>query len=168
VHLVCDALPQTGAAAILKVIGIGNELRGDDAVGLCVARELQGSLPTGVEVVELQGDLTGLMDRWEGAEMVWLVDAVSTGAEPGTVHRVNASRAPLPGQLFGASTHHIGLAHFVELARALHRLPQGVMVYGVEAASFGLGQSLTPAVEAAAAEVAASLHEEVMSYDAAP
>ena len=65
-----------------------------------------------------------LMDAWEGAETVWLVDAVSSGAQAGAVHRVDASEEELPARLFRASTHHFGLAEAVELARALGRLPR--------------------------------------------
>jgi hydrogenase maturation protease len=161
VHLVRGPLPEAGGKKILKVVGIGNQLRGDDAVGLHVARRLRGALPVSVEVVEHQGEPTGLMDSWEGAEAVWLVDAVSSGAKPGTVHRLDVSEGELPSQLFRASTHHIGLAEVVELARALRRLPRRVVVYGVEGARFDARQGLTSDVEAAVELVVESLRKEV-------
>ena len=145
----------------LKVVGIGNAWRNDDAAGLVVARLLEGTLPEGVEVLEREGEPSGLIDSWEGADAVWLVDAVSSGAEPGTVHRHDASKRELPAMLFDTSTHHMGLAEAVELARALDRLPGATIVYGIEGASFGTGETLSPQVEAAAARVAAAVREEV-------
>jgi hydrogenase maturation protease len=112
-------------------------------------------------VLEREGEPTSLIDSWEGAEAVWLVDAVSSGAEPGTVHRHDASARELPARLFDTSTHHFGLAEAVELARALGRLPRTAIVFGIEGASFETGETLSPEVEAAAARVAAAVREEV-------
>ena len=103
----------------------------------------------------------GLIDAWEGADTVWLVDAVSSGAEPGTVHRVDAGRDELPRELFRASTHAFGLAEAVELARALDRLPSRVVVYGIEGTSFAAGEGLSVAVEAAVGQVVEAVRKEV-------
>jgi hydrogenase maturation protease len=143
------------------VVGIGNAWRNDDRAGLAVARLLEGTLPEGVELLEREGEPTSLIDSWEGAEAVWLVDAVSSGAEPGTVHRHDASERELPAALFRTSTHHFGLAEAVELARALGRLPEKTVVYGIEGKSFDTGETISPEVEAAAENVAEAVREEV-------
>jgi hydrogenase maturation protease len=142
-------------------VGVGNAWRGDDAVGLAVARRLAGSVPEGVEVLEREGEPTSLIEAWEGADAVWLVDAVSSGAQPGTVHRLDASTRELPAALFRTSTHHVGLAEAVELARALGRLPRRLVVFGVEGGSFHAGNTLTPEVEAAVDGVVEALRAEV-------
>jgi hydrogenase maturation protease len=160
-HLVRDAFPDAGDRATLRVVGIGNAWRNDDRAGLAVARRLAGTLPEGVAVLEREGEPTSLMDSWEGAEAVWVVDAVSSGAEPGTVHRHDAGTQELPAQLFRTSTHHFGLAEAVELARAVGRLPEKVIVYGIEGANFETGETLSPKVEAAAARVAEAVRKEV-------
>jgi hydrogenase maturation protease len=144
-----------------KVVCVGNPWRGDDAVGLEVARRLRGELPEDVELSEREGEPTALLDAWDGADSLWLVDAVSSGAEAGTIHRLDASERELPVELFQASTHHVGLAEAVELARALERLPPTTVVYGIEGGSFELGAELTPAVAVAAERVAAAVREEV-------
>ena len=154
-----DALPDAGGRA--KVIGIGNAWRNDDGAGLAVARLLEGTLPPGVEVLEREGEPTALIDSWDGEDAIWLVDAVSSDAAPGTVHRHDASSAELPARLFDTSTHHFGLAEAIEIARALGRLPQSAVVFGIEGASFDTGETLSPEVEAAAARVAAAVQEEV-------
>jgi hydrogenase maturation protease len=122
---------------------------------------LEGTLPEGVEVLEREGEPTSLIDSWEGADAVWLVDAVSSGAEPGTVHRHDASAQELPARLFDTSTHHFGLGEAVEIARALGRLPGTAIVFGIEGANFETGEALSPEVEAAAARVAGAVREEV-------
>jgi hydrogenase maturation protease len=161
VHLVRDALPEARGRAQLRVICVGNRWRSDDGAGLEVARCLAGSLSHGVALLEREGEPTALIDAWEGAEAVWLVDAVASGAAPGTVHRLDASERELPRELFRTSTHHVGLAEAIELARALGRLPSHTVVYGIEGASFDVGDELTPAVSAVVEDVARAVREEV-------
>lgn len=141
------------------VLGLGNAWRRDDAAGLAVARLLRGT--PAAEVLEREGEPAGVIDAMEGAHAVWLVDAVSSGSPPGTVHRIDVAGQELPAALFRASTHHLGLAEAVELARALDRLPGTAVFYGIEGGSFDAGEELTPDVEQAVRQVAASIREEV-------
>jgi hydrogenase maturation protease len=145
------------------VIGVGNAYRADDAAGLAVARALHGTLPDRVDVLEREGEPTSLMDAWESGDSVWLVDAVSSGAVPGTIHRVDAGVKPLPAGFARSSTHHFGLPEAIELARALDRLPERLVVYGIEGASFDTGEALSPEVEEAVDRVAEAIRKEVMA-----
>ena len=145
------------------VIGVGNAYRSDDAVGLFVARRLRGALPDCVSVLEREGEPTSLMDAWDGADAVWLVDAVSSGAGPGTLHRIDATARRLPDAFARTSTHHFGLPEAVELARSVGRLPPLLVVYGVEGKRFDVGESLTPEVAAAVQTVAAAIRGEVVA-----
>jgi hydrogenase maturation protease len=161
VHLLRDALPDAGDLATLTVIGVGNRLRGDDAAGLHVVELLRGTLPREVGLVGQETEPTGLIDAWEGADVVWLVDSVSSGAPAGTMHRIDLASERLPAGLFRTSTHHFGLAETIELARALGRLPGRVVVYGIEGERFGLGEALSGAVRQAVERAAAAVREEV-------
>jgi hydrogenase maturation protease len=131
------------------VIGIGNRLRGDDAAGVLVAEQLRPRVPVGVEVVACDEEPSRLMEAWEGAESLLLVDTVASGSPPGTLHCFDAGEEAVPARTFRSSTHAIGIADTIELARALGRLPRRVRVYGIEAGGFETGSSLTPAVESA-------------------
>ena len=75
-----------------------------------------------------EGEPIDLLDRWEGAGEVIVVDAVRSGAPAGTVHRLDRAGRADPAALRG-STHAFGLAETIELARALDRLPQRLTVY---------------------------------------
>ncbi|HLH83652.1 MAG TPA: hydrogenase maturation protease [Trebonia sp.] len=141
------------------VIGIGNPDRGDDAAGLAVARRVREATAAArceVTVVELAGDQLALLDAWDGEKEVYAVDAVWSGATPGTVFRFDAAR-PLGVRFAGRGTHTFSLADVVELARALGRLPARLTGYGIEGAAFGFGAGLSPPVAAAAEAVAARL-----------
>jgi hydrogenase maturation protease len=144
------------ARAAVLVIGIGNELRQDDAAGVEIARRLRGrARPPEVDVYECQGDATDLLAAWEGREAVVIVDSMRSGAPPGTIRRLDASRDPLPSRLRrSASTHAVALGEAIELGRALDRLPARVVVYAVEGRRFGAGAGLSDEVEAVAAALA--------------
>jgi hydrogenase maturation protease len=131
------------------VIGVGNAYRRDDGVGLAVAARLRGRVPAGVRVVDCEQEPSRLLDAWHGAESALVVDAVESGAAPGTLHRFDAAAGPLPAGVFRSSTHAFGVGDAVELARVLGRLPGRVVVYGVEGGEFAAGEGLTAPVAAA-------------------
>jgi hydrogenase maturation protease len=131
------------------IIGLGNEYRRDDAVGLVVARRLREAAPASVSVMEETGEGASLLESWQDTDTVVLIDAVRSGAAPGMVHRLDAHGGPIAREFFRFSTHAFGLAEAVELARALGRLPPRLIVYGIEGKSFEAGVGLSPEVDAA-------------------
>ena len=135
------------------VVGVGNANRSDDAVGIVVAKRLSELGGDAVTVLEHSGEGAGLVEKWAGMDMVILVDAVSSGETPGTVHRFDARATPIPVGLFHYSSHAFGVAEAVELARALGRLPPRLLVYGVVGERFASGNGLTGAVEGAVSGV---------------
>ena len=105
---------------------------------------------TGIEVRELDGDPTVLLDTWSGRDAVIVTDTSRSGSPPGTIRRLDAGRGRLPDRLSGrSSTHGVGLQETIELARALRRLPPELVVYAVEGARFDTGAGLSPEVLAA-------------------
>ena len=143
------------------VVGVGNSWQSDDGAGLAVARRLRELVPEDVDVLELEGEPVTLVEAWAGADEAWVVDAVSSGARPGTVHRVDAAEAPLPRELSTASTHLFGIGESVELARSLGRLPERLVVYGIEAAQISAGPELSPEALAGVEETIKRLLEEL-------
>ncbi len=137
------------------VVGLGNRLRGDDAVGLEVARELDG-LP-GIEAVALEGEPVELIELWRDATDVVLVDAVA-GAEPGRIHRhAGADAAGGWSARSPASSHALGLGQVLELASALGRLPPRLELFAIEGDSFATGAEPSAAVREAGRRVAAEI-----------
>lgn len=155
---------ETGQSPVKKavlVIGVGNEFRRDDAAGLAAARRLAEHAPPGVRVLELSGEATGLLDAWQRAGKVIVVDAVSSGAPPGTVHCIEPGQPGQLEKLKALSTHGLGLAEAVELARAMNRLPAGLVIYGIEGQSFDYGPGLSRLVEQAVGRVVQRVMEEL-------
>lgn len=145
----------------LRIIGCGNCDRGDDGAGLLVARRLHalGVETLGLEIVEQSGESFSLMDYWLGFDHVILVDATAPRGTPGQVQVWNAHSDRLPEDVFPCSTHAFGLREAVELARTMNRLPQTLLIYGIEGKQFSLGAPLSAEVERAVGSVAQQLLE---------
>jgi hydrogenase maturation protease len=79
-------------------------------------------------------------------ENVVLVDAVSSGAEAGTIFRFNLAQQALPDEFNLYSTHAFGVPQAVELARVLQKLPPRISFIGVEGECFEAGTELSPAL----------------------
>jgi hydrogenase maturation protease len=136
------------------VIGVGNADRGDDAAGLAVARRLSGL--QGAEVIARRGEMTELIEALSGNEWVALVDAAA-GLVPGEVRRLDASAKALPVDTRSSSTHGMGAAQAIELARALGQLPPRCIVYAIGGKSFAAGAALSPSVETAVSHVVGAI-----------
>ena len=121
------------------IIGVGNEVRGDDAIGLLAARDLASLKLPWVRVEESRGDGARLLSLWRGVEAVLIIDAVSSGSPPGTLHRVDVTTFPIPGSFRCASSHDFGVVEAIETARALGELPGECVLYGVEVGETTVG-----------------------------
>ena len=126
------------------VIGIGNRWRCDDAAGVIVAERLADLLPAHPH----SGEPASLIALWEGADHVVLIDAVSAGEPPGTIIEIDAVATVIPAGIV-RSTHGMGPAEAIALARVLGTLPNRLTFYGIEGAEYGDGKALSPAVAAA-------------------
>lgn len=133
------------------LVGVGSDLRGDDAFGPLLARRLSAAGLPALDAGTSPESLTGPILR-SGAEVLILADVGNLGAPPGTL-RLVAPEAVVPG---GSSTHDPSLDLLVAYLRA-HR-PFTVRILAVEPASLGLGAPVSAAVAAALERAALALH----------
>lgn len=145
----------------VMVIGVGNSYRHDDGVGRVIARRLEDELAGAVVVREESGEGAALLEAWHDADVVYLLDAVSSGADAGTIVRCDAVARPIPATYFRYSSHAFSVAEAIEVARALGQLPPRLIVYGVEGADFTAGVGLSGAVERAVEPVVRAVRDEL-------
>jgi len=142
----------------MLIIGLGNPDRGDDAVGILVARRLR---ERGLNAVEHTTATLNLLDIWVPSDRVIVVDAVVSGATPGTFQIWDPWRDSLKSTVFRASTHEFSLADTIELARTLERLPSWMRIYGIEARQFQAGTQPSEVVVLAATRVADEIEDDL-------
>ena len=137
------------------VIGVGNPYAGDDGAGRAVARRLLARNDCALEVREGSGEATSLMNAWTGFDDVVLVDACRGAGPAGSVHRIVPDDAEHVARLQHASSHSLGVAAAIGLARALGTLPRRLVIYAIEARHCSEGEGLSPEVDRAVDEVVA-------------
>lgn len=150
----------------VAVIGVGNFWRGDDAVGIVAARGVKLALGSSFEstatVIESDGEVTGLLECFRNFEHVYVIDAIQTGdSKPGRIFDFDGVKEPLREATLRASTHDLGLAQSIEMARALGRLPARLRVFGIEAAQFEHGSPLSKSVKGASEIVVQRVVDEI-------
>lgn len=145
-----------------SLLGVGNRYRGDDGVGLEVIAQLRGKLPAAM-LATGDGDLTSILDCFEQHDEVVIIDALDVHAgalEPGSVVQLKPLEHSLADTGLRSSTHAMGLAEAIEMARTLGCLPRGLRLIGIVGDNFSNMEGLTPPVQAAATRVAQQLAEE--------
>ncbi|HVC81207.1 MAG TPA: hydrogenase maturation protease [Chloroflexota bacterium] len=160
--------PGDGTAARPLLIGVGNAYRHDDGLGPIVVRQVAPMAGGSCTVREVIGEGVALMDVWQGADTVLLVDATRSGAAPGTIFRLDAGAAPLPVRFFHYSTHAFGPAEGIELARVFGALPKCLIVFGIEGADFTAGEGLSSTVALAVPQLVALILSDLRALSSAP
>jgi len=103
------------------------------------------------------------MDIWQSYNHVILVDAVQSGSDPGTIHRIDANAEKVPTDFFHYSTHAFGVAEAVEMARTLGELPKHVLIYGIEGKDFEIGKEISAEIEKSAEQVVQQILDDIHS-----
>ncbi len=143
----------------IAILGLGNPLLRDDAVGLKVIEELEHRLAAapvpGVELLTSQRAGFEVIDRLSGFDEVIIVDAFqAVDAEPGRIRHVGMD--DITGSARLMSVHEVGLGTAFALAGTLGiPMPEKVEIIGIEAEDvYEFGEDLSPAVAAAVEPVA--------------
>lgn len=143
----------TPSKSWVLIIGVGNYYRSDDAAGLIAAEMLNAKNYTGIQVLKHSGEGTSLLECWKNADSVLLIDALNSGAAPGTIFRIDVHKQPLQRKYFRHSTHSFGVADAVELAREMNQLPKEFVIFGIEGKKYIAGTELSSEVDHAIKEI---------------
>jgi len=133
----------------MRVICCGTPYRGDDAAGLLVA---EGLHQLNIAVSTCTGEATDLLLTMDGAEEVLIVDAVISGAPAGTISEWHDGTTEF--RHHSSTTHALGVAEGIALARELGKTPRQLHIYSIEARTFEIGREISPEVTRAADELA--------------
>jgi hydrogenase maturation protease len=133
----------------IVVIGVGNVIRSDDGVGVHAARLLQldSRVPAGIKV--LDGGTMGpeLVSFACDASHLLLLDAMNSGALPGTLGRMNGS--DLLATRHGSSVHQLAVGELISALFLIASRRQEILLFGVQPANVDWGATLSAEVQAA-------------------
>ena len=137
------------------ILGLGNDILADDAVGILAVRALAEQLADrdDVEIKETAEHGMALLDHLMGYPRAILLDAIQTGEHPpGTVMEIDPEAL---SPVYAPSPHYSGLPELLAVARELQLdFPQHFRIFAVEIEdALTLGGPMTPAVQDAVAEL---------------
>ena len=150
----------------VHIIGVGSPF-GDDRLGWVAAESLQRS-PV-LSVLEPGRIVISILDRpgamllalWDEADHVIVMDAVRSGAVPGTRHRLTAS--DVTDTRIPATSHGFGIVAALQLAQVLENLPDRLLLRGIEMDACCTGFTLSAAVIAAMPVFVREIEEETLA-----
>jgi hydrogenase maturation protease len=148
------------------IVGLGNPLLTDDAVGPRVAGLVHDILSsTDVDFRELAAGGVELMETVLGYKKAVIIDAILTDeGAPGTWYRLDL--ASIRPTLHAATSHEIGLLEGLDLGRCLGlTVPDSVRVYAVKIVDpFSFGTKMTDSVERVLPRVAKEIAAEIRVF----
>jgi hydrogenase maturation protease len=114
------------------VVGVGNLLRTDDGVGIHVINGLNERFP-GVNTLDAAMGSIEIIDAMRGYDRAVIVDAIETGAEPGTVYQVNLTGGEKPPTI--THSHGTDILTVLQLGRQLYgdEMPREIILLAIEA-----------------------------------
>lgn len=145
------------------VLGIGNLLLSDEGVGCRCVEELERRYILPPEVACVDGGTAGfeLLPLIEDAQTLILIDALKDGRQPGTVILVEDEAVPRL-MMTRTSPHQIGICEVLATAELTDKVPQRLLLFGIEPKRLDVAVGLSPEVslgmEKALSEVASTLH----------
>lgn len=157
----------------IAILGIGNDFRGDDSVGLVAIRKAktlfseQDSSPEATaKTIESQGEISQILDCFEKHDIVYIIDAVNTPTlKQGEVVRLDLNDKSNAFQMenlsAGTSTHSFNLKQIIDLAEALNTLPAQLVIYGIAGDDFSTTDQLNPRLIASVEQVISMLNTEI-------
>ena len=138
------------------VLGIGNDILGDDGVGIHVARAVARKISTKEARVEETGAAgLSLLELIKGHERLIIADAILTdNTQVGKIHRLTLKDLAKTNN--SITPHDAALATTLEIGNSLFpgEMPREVVVYGVQIPNVEqFSGKMSPAVKAAVPEV---------------
>lgn len=153
----------------ILVLGLGNLVMTDDALGSRTILELEKRYQFPPQVALVDGGTLGLdlLPRLEGIDKLLVIDALQMGAEPGEIFRLEGEEVP---RAFAnkLSVHQMGLQDLLAVAELQGHLPSHLVVWGAQAGSIEMGLEMTTAVVAGMERVIAAVVEELSRWGGAP
>lgn len=136
------------------VIGLGNPLMADDGAGVAALDRLRNEwdLPEDVELIDGGTWGMNLLPLVESTRHLVLVDAIRSGAAPGTLTVLERSELPRYFSL-KLSPHQIDLREVLALAELRGLLPDDLVAVGIEPERVEMEMALSPRVRAGLAKM---------------
>ena len=147
----------------IVIVGVGNVLCKDEGVGVHVVESLkEHHLPDNVKVYDCGTGGLDILEFLEGSDKAIIVDAVRGGMEPGEIYHVKLDEVDARDEKMKMlSLHELDLVKAIEIGKRAYKVPENILVIGVEPKSVELGVDLTAEVKKAIPRVIQDILKEL-------
>nr|WP_239984958.1 HyaD/HybD family hydrogenase maturation endopeptidase [Sporolactobacillus pectinivorans] len=134
----------------ITVLGIGNALYTDEGLGVQILPRLESALKGVADIEFIDGTTEGmqLLGPVEATQALIVIDAINAGKEPGTCIKLEKKQIPSFNGI-KMSVHQIGFQEVLSAAQLRDRLPEKMVMIGIQPASLELGTEMSPTVQSA-------------------
>ena len=150
--------------SMVKIIGLGNRLRGDDAIGPVVIDELKRWNISGFELIDAGADAFLVLEHLMQSEPVVIVDCAKMNSVPGEVRIVDSPALDSAVTEGAISLHGYSLAEVFRLAQNTGEIPP-CSVIGVEPFKIEFNTGLSGIVEEKIPRIIEMIFQEVKKYE---
>lgn len=147
------------------VLGIGNLVMSDDAVGVMVAQTIQKRYRFADNVEIMDGGTLGLdlLPKLENITNLIMIDAVETGKKAGTCVRLCGQELPIALQT-KISPHQMGLKDLLAVSELMGHSPKEMVLIGVQPGSIEMEVGLTAEVQAQLETLVSNVLDELAGW----
>jgi hydrogenase maturation protease len=150
--------------ARIAVLGLGNLMRADDALGMLAIQRLRSDPRLPPSVLLIEGGTLGLdlLHPLDGVTHLLALDAIEAGVPPGTLLRFAGSGVDaIP---IGKSVHLLGFSDLIGALRLTGSAPREIVVLGVQPQVIGWSTELKPGVEAVLPELVDAVLDQLAAW----
>jgi len=149
---------------MLKVIGLGNILRGDDGIGPVIIRALEKrKIPDPVQLCDAGSDAFIILDHLLGTDPVLIIDCARLGEKPGTIQKIITKDIDLIPKEVGMSLHGYSLTEVWQLARSMGA-ENDLTIIGIEPEKIQFNSGLSEVVKKGIPTIIKMVEEEAKKY----
>ncbi|KEF37297.1 hydrogenase maturation protease [Schinkia azotoformans MEV2011] len=149
----------------ISILGIGNTLYSDEGVAIHVLPLLENALAgfENVEIIEGATDGMRLLGPVEEADYLLIIDAINAGEAGGTLITISNDDIP---QYFGVkmSIHQVGFQEVLFASKIRDKLPNEMVMIGVQPESLALGVELSDPVRTVLPDLVIAVVEQVKKW----
>lgn len=151
-------------ATDMAVVAVGNPIMGDDGIGAQVVQTLEASTVSERSDVTLaNGGTTAFfaLEAMSGCDRAIVVDAIATGAEPGTIHTFRYVDGAFADDVPEMTMHDFSFAEALQAGREAYEIPAEVLIFGVEPKRIEMSMELTEPIEQTVPDLVDLIHDEL-------
>jgi hydrogenase maturation protease len=163
-QFICWMLNLSNEIGMLKVVALGNILRGDDGIGIVVLDELKKEEMPGIQLLDIGADAFSLLEHFMGSDPIIIIDCARMNKLPGEVVKFQIDQANLSRADDIVSLHGFSLAETYQMAQKMGDVAE-CHIIGIEPKIVDFNATISSVVKNSIPLIINMVKEEVQKYE---